>query len=162
MQGRFDEKVWLPAQPPNPQPSIPSFQALFLDLYVKTVLSSKDKPAPFFSQAFRPLLKRLSHDDFTSAILPSAVRMLRRSPELVIEAVRDLVESVSLDLSKHALELLPPLLQHVRHANESFRTSAADVVRGLAAQSSDLDVVEKMFEAAKTLLGGEPPGSGGA
>lgn len=122
---------------------------------MKAVLSSREKPSLFSSRAFRPLLKRLSHDDFASAILPTAVRMLRRSPELVIEAVRDLVESVSLDLSKHALEILPPLLQHVRHADEALRKSAAEVVRGLAKQSSDLDVVDKMFEAAKALLGGE-------
>eukprot|EP00897_Mesotaenium_endlicherianum_P004939 jgi/Mesen1/4473/ME000228S03452 len=59
----------------------------FLEIYIKAVLSSKEKPPVEASRAFKPLLQRLGHDEFAATVVPTAVRMLKRNPELVMEAV---------------------------------------------------------------------------
>lgn len=129
-------------------------QPTFLDIYVKAVLSSREKPAKGLSEAFQPLFKHMSHEDFQSIVVPAAVKMLKRNPEIVLESVRILLRSVNLDLSKYALEILSVALPQARHADEDRRIEALAIVSCLSKKSSNPDALEAMFNAVKAVIGG--------
>ena len=48
------------------------------------------------------MLKQVTHDEFSSTILPSAQKSLLRNPEVILLAVAHLCAGVNLDLSKYA------------------------------------------------------------
>ncbi|KAJ6761628.1 TRANSLATIONAL ACTIVATOR GCN1-RELATED [Salix koriyanagi] len=129
-------------------------KSIFVDIYLKTVLNAREKPVKGLSECFHPLFRHLSHEDFQNAVLPSSVKMLKRNPEIVLEAVGVLLESVSLDLSKYGIELLSVVLSQVRHADEGRRVGALAIVRCLSQKSSNPDALEAMFNAVKAVIGG--------
>lgn len=127
---------------------------IFLDIYVKAVLSAKDKPSKELSEAFNPLFTHMSHEDFKSLVVPSSVKMLKRNPEIVLESVGDLLKSVNLDLSKYAAEILSVLLPQARHAEEGRRLGALAIVGVLSKKTSDPDSIKAMFSFIKAVIGG--------
>lgn len=129
-------------------------QAIFADIYVKDVLNSREKQKQNLSNCFKPLLQRLSHEEFQTVILPAAVKMLKRNPEIVLEAVGFLLANVNIDLSKYALELLPVILPQARHTDEDRRHGALSMVRCLSEKSSNPDTIEAMFASVKAIIGG--------
>ncbi|KAI5063295.1 hypothetical protein GOP47_0021842 [Adiantum capillus-veneris] len=131
-----------------------SHKELFLDLYIKAVLSSKEKPSNALSHAFTPLFKKLTHEDFGKVLVPTAVKMLKRNPELVLEAVGILLKSTVLDLSKYAGDILPVLLVQARHSDESRRRQSVEEIAILASQSSDPDAISSMVQLIKSVIGG--------
>lgn len=131
-----------------------ALQDLFLDLYVKSVLNAREKPTKSLREAFLPLFTHMSHEDFTNTILPSSLKMLKRNPELVLESVGVLLQSINLDLSKYVTEILPVVLTQVRHADEGRRLVALSIVRCLSQKSSSPDAIEAMFTAVKAIVGG--------
>lgn len=129
-------------------------QDIFLDLYVKTVLNAKEKPTKELSEAFVPLFTHMSHEEFKNTILPSSLKMLKRNPELVLESVGVLLQSVNLDFSKYVTEILPVVLTQARHADEGRRNIAFSIVKCLSQKSSSPDAIEAMFTAIKSIMGG--------
>lgn len=129
-------------------------QSIFMDIYLKAVLNAREKPVKELSECFHPLFRHLSHEDFQNVVLPSSVKMLKRNPEIVLEAVGVLLDSVSLDLSKYGIELLSVVLSQVRHADEGRRVGALAIVRCLSQKSSNPDALEAMFNAVKAIIGG--------
>ncbi|KAL6545243.1 eIF-2-alpha kinase activator GCN1 [Orobanche gracilis] len=127
---------------------------IFLEMYVKTVLNAREKPTKDLSEAFLPLITRLSHEDFKNSILTSSVKMLKRNPELVLDSIGVLLKSANLDLSKYAIEILSVVLAQARHADEGRRLVALVIVRCLSQKSSSPDAVEAMFTAIKSVMGG--------
>ncbi|THG08932.1 protein ILITYHIA [Camellia sinensis] len=138
--------------------SIPSlfdqWKPTFLDMYVKSVLNAREKPAMGLSEAFLPLFTYLSHEDFKTIVVPSSVKMLKRNPELVLESVGILLKSVNLDLSKYATEILPVVLLQARHVDEGRRLEALAIVGCLSRKSSNPDALEAMLNAVKSVIGG--------
>ncbi|XP_061943665.1 protein ILITYHIA [Populus nigra] len=129
-------------------------KSIFMDIYLKAVLNAREKPVKELSECFHPLFRHLSHEDFQNVVLPSSVKMLKRNPEIVLEAVGVLLDSVSLDLSKYGIELLSVVLSQVRHADEGRRVGALAIVRCLSQKSSNPDALEAMFNAVKAIIGG--------
>jgi len=123
-------------------------------MYVKSVLNTREKPARGLNEALLPLFSHLSHEDFSSSVIPSSVKMLKRNPELVLESVGFLLQSVNLDLSKYAIEILSVVLSQARHADEGRRCEALAIVRCLSQKSSNPDAIEAMFNAIKSVIGG--------
>ncbi|XP_024025150.1 protein ILITYHIA [Morus notabilis] len=152
------ELVWLLMEFSSTSSKAPSLfeqgKPTFLDIYVKAVLSSREKPAKGLSEAFQPLFKHMSHEDFQSIVVPAAVKMLKRNPEIVLESVGILLRSVNLDLSKYALEILSVALPQARHADEDRRIEALAIVSCLSKKSSNPDALEAMFNAVKAVIGG--------
>ncbi|XP_020981860.1 LOW QUALITY PROTEIN: protein ILITYHIA [Arachis duranensis] len=126
----------------------------FLDIYVNAILTAKDKPSRSLIEAFHPLYLQMSHQDFQSTVIPSAVKMLKRNPEIVLESIGILLESVSLDLSKYADEILSVVLAQARHADEGRRGGALTIVRSLSQKTSNPDALETMFNAVKAVIKG--------
>lgn len=130
-------------------------QLIFLEFYIKVVLNSKEKPSIALSEAFRPLFTLIGHEDFKTLLVPASLKMLKRNPELVMESIADLLESVNLDLSKYAIEFISILLPQARHADEERRVKALTVIGCLSQKSSDPDAVSAIFNAIKAILGGQ-------
>ncbi|KAH0938797.1 hypothetical protein HID58_006258 [Brassica napus] len=129
-------------------------KAIFVDIYVKDVLNSREKLRQNICKCFQPLLLRLSHEEFQTVILPAALKMLKRNPEIVLESVGLLIASVNIDLSKYAMELLPVILPQARHMDEDRRLGALSMVRCLSEKSSNPDTIEAMFASVKAVIGG--------
>lgn len=124
--------------------------------YLKLVFTSTNrKPVRALSEAFQPLLEQLSHDDFGKTILPSAIKMLKRNPELVTEAFGLLLTYTNLDLSQYSGEILPPILLQARHSDETRRKESLQLVTQLVVHSSDLDTISAMFQSVKSSLAGK-------
>ncbi|KAL2345847.1 hypothetical protein Fmac_007132 [Flemingia macrophylla] len=130
------------------------FKPAFLDIYVNAILSAKEKPGKSLTEAFHPLYLHLSHEDFQNTVIPSAVKMLKRNPEIVLESVGILLKSVKLDMSKYAAEILSVVLAQARHADEGRRDGALAIVRSLSQKSSNPDALHTMFNAIKSVIKG--------
>ncbi|KAM0941961.1 putative armadillo-like helical, translational activator Gcn1, TOG domain-containing protein [Dioscorea sansibarensis] len=130
------------------------YKLIFLEFYIKVVLNSTEKPSIALSEAFRLLFTLIGHEDFKTLLVPASLKMLKRNPELVMESIADLLESVNLDLSKYAIEFISILLPQARHADEERRVRALAVIGCLSQKSSDPDVVSSIFNAIKAILGG--------
>lgn len=149
------ELLWFIMEFSSSNPSLfEEWKPVFLDMYVKAVLNAREKPADGLSEAFRPLFSYLLHEEFKSIVVPSSVKMLKRNPELVLESVEFLLESVNLDLSKYAVEFLSVVLPQARHADEGRRLVALAIIKCLGQKSSNPDVIEAMFSAIKSVIGG--------
>lgn len=130
------------------------WKAVFLDMYVRVILNVKEKPSDGLSEAFGSLFSDLSHEEFKSIVVPSSVKMLKRSPELVLGSINILLKSVKLDLSKYAVEILSVVLPQARHADEGRRLVALSIIKCLSEKSSNPDAIEAMFNAIKSVIGG--------
>ncbi|GLT74735.1 hypothetical protein SLA2020_465160 [Shorea laevis] len=127
---------------------------IFQDIYVKAVLNAREKPTRGLSESFCMIFARMSHEDFQSTILPAAVKMLKRNPEIVLESVGILLKAIDLDLSKYAVEILSVVLPQARHSEDGRRLGALTVVHCLTQKSSNPDAFESMFNAIKAVIGG--------
>lgn len=123
-------------------------------MYVRVILNVKEKPSDGLGEAFRSLFSYLTHEEFKSVVVPSSVKMLKRSPELVLGSINVLLKSVNLDLSKYALEILSVVLPQARHADEGRRLVALSIIKCLSEKSSNPDAIEAMFNAIKSVIGG--------
>lgn len=94
------------------------------------------------------------HEDFQSIVVPASLKMLKRNPEIVLESIGILLQSVNLDLSKYALEILSVVLPQARHADEGRRIEALVIIGCLSKKSSNPDALEAMFNAVKSVIGG--------
>ncbi|PQQ08013.1 protein ILITYHIA isoform X2 [Prunus yedoensis var. nudiflora] len=99
------------------------------------------------------LYRHMLHEDFQNIVLPSAVKMLKRNPEIVLESVGILLNSVNLDLSKYAVEIISVALPQARHADEGRRVGALAIIRRVSQKSSNPDALEAMFNAVKSVIG---------
>uniref|UniRef100_A0A0E0KIC1 TOG domain-containing protein n=1 Tax=Oryza punctata TaxID=4537 RepID=A0A0E0KIC1_ORYPU len=130
------------------------YKPMFLDLYVKTILGSKDRPSQASAEAFKPLFLDMGHEDFKNIVVPSCIRMLKRNPEIVLQSIGYLLNTVRLDLSKYCMEFMPVVLHQARHSVEERRIIALSTVGTLSGKSSDPDTLLSMFNAIKAILGG--------
>ncbi|XP_068667141.1 protein ILITYHIA isoform X2 [Aristolochia californica] len=130
------------------------YKPIFLDIYLRVVLNAREKPAKALSEAFVPLFKLMPHEDFKTVVVPSSVKMLKRNPEIILESVGILLNSVNLDLSRYAIDLLSAVLPQIRHADESRRVAALTIVACLCQMSSDPDTLPAVFNTFKAVIGG--------
>uniref|UniRef100_A0A803L554 TOG domain-containing protein n=1 Tax=Chenopodium quinoa TaxID=63459 RepID=A0A803L554_CHEQI len=146
--------VWLLIEYSRKNPSFGQYKPIFLDLYVKAILSSREKPAKGLSEAFSPLFLSLTHEEFENVVVPSSVKMLKRNPEIALESVEVLLRSVSIDLSKYSIEFLSVVLPQARHVDEGRRRGALAIMQCLSKKSSNPDVIDLIFKAIKSVIGG--------
>uniref|UniRef100_K4AM52 TOG domain-containing protein n=1 Tax=Setaria italica TaxID=4555 RepID=K4AM52_SETIT len=130
------------------------YKSMFLDLYAKIVLSSKDRPPKAATEAFKPLFVEIGHEDFKNTVMPSCIKMLKRNPEIVLQSIGYLLKTVRLDLSKYCMEFMPVVLHQARHSDEERRINALSIIGTLSEKSSDPDALPSMVNAIKAILGG--------
>ncbi|KAG6482942.1 hypothetical protein ZIOFF_059581 [Zingiber officinale] len=127
---------------------------VFLEIFIRSVLNTKDRPPQGLCEAFQPLFMHMEHEEFKTVVLPSSIKALKRNPEIVLESVGVLLKLINLDLSKYFKELLLVVLPQTRHVDEERRTVALSVVGLLSEKSSDPDALPSMFGAIKAIIGG--------
>ncbi|CAN6287018.1 unnamed protein product [Urochloa humidicola] len=130
------------------------YKSMFLDLYVKTILSSKDRPPKAATEAFKPLFLEIGHEDFKNTVMPSCIKMLKRNPEIILQSIGYLLKTIRLDLSKYCTEFMPVVLHQARHSDEERRINALSIIGTLSEKSSDPDALPSMVNAIKAILGG--------
>jgi len=130
------------------------YKPVFLDLYVRTILSSVDPLSEAASEAFAPLFLDIGDEEFKNVVLPSCIKMLKRSPEIVLQSIRYLLMTVRLDLSNYSMEFMPIILHQARHSDKERRINALNILASLSDKSRDPDTLSSMFNAIKEILGG--------
>ena len=85
------------------------------------VLSSREAVPPAVLSAYRPLLAGLSRERFADALLPALLRVVKRSPDVMLPVAEAVLGLLTLDLSPHAEALMKDLEQQLRHQKESVR-----------------------------------------
>ncbi|GLJ35635.1 hypothetical protein SUGI_0716270 [Cryptomeria japonica] len=138
----------------NISPLFEEHRTGFRELYLKIVLNSRERPPKTLTEAFQPLFKHMGHEDFGKIVVPTSIKMLKRNPELSLEAVGVLLNLVNLDLSKYTGDFLPTVLQQARHNDENRRKEALEIIKNLSLQSSDPDAIVTMFNSVKGIIGG--------
>jgi hypothetical protein len=92
--------------------------------YVEHVLNAKTPQDAARLSAYGHLLAGVTHDEFSSTLLPAAQRMVKRSPDVTLPTVAMLCRCVRLDLSTYTAALAELLTQLCRHAKEPVRCGA--------------------------------------
>lgn len=89
------------------------------------MLASKEPLPSEYVTAYKAWAEALTEQDFESSLLPSLIRMSKRSPESVVTSTALLLSMLKLDLSKSAADMTSEMLSMVRHAKESVRYAFA-------------------------------------
>lgn len=92
-----------------------------LTFYCDRVLGAKAVLTAEAVNAYSPLLKDLTHEEFGKAILPAVLKYVKRTPEPALSSTKALLSAVQLDLSTFAPDLIDQLLKLVRGTKESVR-----------------------------------------
>ncbi|XP_029194337.2 eIF-2-alpha kinase activator GCN1-like [Acropora millepora] len=134
--------------------TINKFKNPLLDMYLKVVISSKTRPPSHLLVHIGPLLSYVTHNDFGNLILPAVTKALLRNPEIVLESTAYLISSVSIDLSKYALDICKTIIGQLRAKEERHREEAALVLKNLAHQCSDPEALENLINFVFGVLNG--------
>jgi len=139
---------------PSQSTTLAETKLTFLKWYDEHVLGSRESLSDAHRQAFTPLFPALTPVDLAKTLLPTVSRMLKRSPEIVVEACAPLFASVPVDLSEYHAELAPALFAEMRHADAARRERAAQLVSILGQKTHKPEAMVKlMTDLSAYLLG---------
>lgn len=96
-------------------------KAFFLTLFSEKVLGAREPPPPSSLAAFQPLAAALTEEELSQNVLPSVLRMAKRSPESALTSAAAVFAGVPFDLSQHLQSLAVELLPLLRHSRETVR-----------------------------------------
>lgn len=92
-----------------------------LSLFTDRVLGSREPLPPSTISAYRALAAAITESELSKRLLPTVVRLSKRSPETVLNSTAAVFGMLRLDLSQHAEGLVRELLPLLRHARETVR-----------------------------------------
>ncbi|KAK6638077.1 hypothetical protein RUM44_008502 [Polyplax serrata] len=116
-----------------------------IDALVKVVLQSKKKPEPYILRASVGLLQLITHEEFSTTILPSLQKAMLRSPENILESVGLILSGLSLDLSKYAMDVGKLLIANLHSKDDLSRDEAAESLKHLSKHCSDAETVQGLL-----------------
>ncbi len=99
------------------------FRKDLLAFYCDTVIGAKTPVPAENLDAYSPLLRQLTQQEFSNTVLPAILKFVRRTTEAALVSIKALVTVTQLDLSDSAHDLLDQLLKLVRGSKESVRYS---------------------------------------
>ncbi|KAG7170707.1 eIF-2-alpha kinase activator GCN1-like 1 [Homarus americanus] len=108
----------------------------------EALLKAVCQPWPFILEHTRPLLRQLTHQEFSDMVLPAAKKSLLRNPEVTLQAVAYLCSGLNLDLSKYVVDITKTLASPLHAKEDQVRDDTVEVCRQLAKQCSDVSAVE--------------------
>jgi hypothetical protein len=76
-----------------------------MDIYINNLIGSRAKPRPWLVKCSNYWLKFARVDDFREKLFVELKRSMLRNPEVILEAVSQLIEDLSIDLSDFGDEL---------------------------------------------------------
>ncbi|KAH9524200.1 translational activator of GCN4 [Bulinus truncatus] len=134
--------------------TIQKHKSTFLDIYLKQVIASRAAPSRAVLFNNTELLRHCTHEDFKELVLPAIQKAMLRNPEIIQETVSELLNSVKLDLSQYAMEIVKLFSGQISSKEESNRTIAVQAIKNLALQCSDPGAIEKVANHLFKVLGG--------
>ncbi|KAK3760896.1 hypothetical protein RRG08_042111 [Elysia crispata] len=133
---------------------IDKHKASFLEIYTKQVIASRTALSNAILRNVTELLRHCSHEEFKDQILPAAQKAMLRNPEVIQEAISELVKSVKLDLSQYAMDIMKLFAGPISSKEETNRIIAVQAMKNLANQCSDSGAIEKVAQNLFKILGG--------
>ncbi|CAL1534334.1 unnamed protein product [Lymnaea stagnalis] len=133
---------------------IQKHKTVFLDIYMKQVISSRTVPSKAVLFNNTELLRHVSHEEFKDLILPAVQKAMLRNSEISQETISELISSVKLDLSQYAMDIVKLFAGPISSKEEANRVVAVQAIRNLASQCSDPGAVEKVANHLFKVLGG--------
>ena len=114
--------------------ALPAARAVAMETYLAVVFSSdaKLKMPARASDVFRGFARTFTADELRDAVLPKAVKQLRRNPEGALAATRALLETTECDLREHVDALADVLTPQAKHADEWRRVAAGGCLAAVA------------------------------
>ena len=114
--------------------ALPAARAVAMETYFAVVFSSdaKLKMPARASDVFRGFARTFTADELRDAVLPKAVKQLRRNPEGALAATRALLETTECDLREHVDALADVLTPQAKHADEWRRVAAGGCLAAVA------------------------------
>ncbi|KAL4660360.1 eIF-2-alpha kinase activator GCN1 [Arapaima gigas] len=134
--------------------TVEKHKAALLDLYLKTVLMSKNKPQQHILERSSSVLRHVNHTEFQKQLLPALQKVMLRSPENAMGTISCLLASVTLDLSQYALDIGKGLASQLKANNPQLMEEAVWALQHLAQQCSDPTAVQDVVTHLFNILGG--------
>lgn len=126
-----------------------------LNAYNTHVVGTSKHVQPGVVQCFNAFIPQINQQEFSELVLPSIVRMCKRSQETVMPAFFSFCEWTRLDLSDHVEQILPAILLQIRHREEDQRKLGIAVLCSLVAKVHDVEVLASTMSVLTSLLGGK-------
>lgn len=133
-------------------------QTSLLQIYIDQILCAKEMPPRVVLRSYEGLLQSSSAHHIADMILPAAVRMIKRSPEVALAMTAFTVNNLQQDLSFVQAEIFPVLLQQARHARDTVRKRAVEAISAFAAKTKDEAALRESVDAACRVLDGTQSG----
>lgn len=130
------------------------FQTNTIDIFIKVTISCKKKPDLYVVDVAAPLLRRLSHEEFKTQLLPALQKAMLRNPEIIIESVGHILNGLSLDLSQYCQEISKGLFANLHSKEDLVRDEAVAACRKLALQCSDTTALETLLSSVFAVFHG--------
>uniref|UniRef100_A0A8B9GNB1 GCN1 activator of EIF2AK4 n=1 Tax=Astyanax mexicanus TaxID=7994 RepID=A0A8B9GNB1_ASTMX len=134
--------------------TINKHKVTLLDLYMKTVLTSKTRPLQHILDKSGSVLRHVSHSEFKDQLLPTLQKALLRSPENAMQTVSSLLASLTLDLSQYAMDIGKGLASQLKASNTELMDQAVQALQNLSQQCSDPTAVQNLVTHLFGILGG--------
>ncbi|CAL7933790.1 unnamed protein product [Xylocopa violacea] len=125
-----------------------------IDTFIKLTISCKKKPDLYVVHNAVPLLRRITHDEFKSQLLPALQKAMLRNPEIIIESVGHILSGLSLDLSQYSQDISKGLFANLHSKEDLVRDEAVRACRRLALQCSDTTALENLLSSVFAVFHG--------
>ena len=125
-----------------------------VDFFIKVAISCKRKPDLYVVDTAVPLLRRISHDEFKSQLLPALQKAMLRNPEIIIESVGHILSGLCLDLSQYSQDISKGLFANLHSKEDLVRDEAVAACRRLALQCSDTTALENLLSSVFAIFHG--------
>ena len=131
---------------------------VFLEIFIEKVLSAKVAPERLELECYRKMLESLTMDDVKTKLMPSAVKMSKRSPEAAIEITAFALGCLSIDLSGFSDDLSALMLQQGKHAKETVRSLTQELAAVVARKTYDTGIISAYVKSISSVVEGKAGG----
>ncbi|KAH8265099.1 hypothetical protein KR026_010349, partial [Drosophila bipectinata] len=138
----------------NKQPMLKPHNTKISEYFVKSMISSKNKPDKCFIKACRPFLESFTQTDFDTIILPPLQRSVLRSPENVLESIGLIFDMVNFDCSRYAEKMGNVLIKNLYSISDVARREALESLKLISLKCSDWLIIKGLLENIFSVLNG--------
>ncbi len=129
-------------------------KSFVIDHYANNLIGSRVKPQVWLVKCSNYWLRFCTRDDFKDKLLPEIRRYLLRSPEIILQAIGLLFESLVIDLSDFGEDLQRSLGSQFLSKDEQLQHEASCVFKSLAKQCSSNECIQRMLKHLFFILNG--------
>ncbi|KAL0272371.1 UNVERIFIED_CONTAM: hypothetical protein PYX00_005366 [Menopon gallinae] len=124
---------------------IKKYKTSIIDALVKVGISCKKKPESYIVKESTGVLQLVTHEEFSSTILPALQKAILRSPEIILENVSFVLSGLSLDLSQYVMDIGKQIVANLHSNDDLSRDLAAEACRQLARQCTDSTSLQNLL-----------------